>query len=343
MGADQSDSETDWKFAPLAVALGDPAGIGPEIVAKAWMVREAHKLPPFFAIGDIASVRQVWNGPVEPVTSPDEASTIFSHALPCLQTDFASDSLPGVPGTQGTHVALQALEIGIGLAKAGSASALVTAPVSKSALYTIGFTHPGQTEFIAERCGIAAENAVMMLAGQSLRVVPLTVHLPLRAVPDALSIDLICGRARITTKGLQRQFGIERPRLWVSGLNPHAGEDGALGLEEREIIAPAIARLQEEGLDVSGPFAADGMFHARARECYDAALCMYHDQALIPIKTLYFDEGVNMTLGLPIIRTSPDHGTAFGIAGKNIAHPGAMIAAIRMARQAVIHRRNNAD
>jgi 4-hydroxythreonine-4-phosphate dehydrogenase len=169
-------------------------------------------------------------------------------------------------------------------------------------------------------------------------VVPLTIHLPLSAVPAALSIELICARAMTTAKGLQRFFGIDRPRLVVTGLNPHAGENGALGREELDIIAPAVEQLQKDGLDISGPFAADGLFHARARETYDAALCMYHDQALIPIKTLYFDDGVNMTLGLPIIRTSPDHGTAFGIAGKNIANPGAMIAAIQMARNAASHR-----
>lgn len=342
MGAEQTSTDPDWYHAPLAVALGDPAGVGPEIVAKAWMVREAHQLPPFFAIGDMGAIRQVWDGPVEAITSAEEAATVFGHALPCLQTDYTTDTLPGDPGIQGAHVALQALETGIGLAKLGSASALVTAPVAKSALYSIGFTHPGQTEFIAERCGIARENAVMMLAGPGLKVIPVTIHLPLRSVPDALTIELICARARITARSLQKLFGIEEPRIWVSALNPHAGEDGALGLEERDIIAPAVARLREEGLDVSGPYAADGMFHARAREAYDAALCMYHDQALIPIKTLYFDEGVNMTLGLPIIRTSPDHGTAFGIAGKNMAHPGAMIAAIKMARHAVTHRRNKA-
>lgn len=323
---------------PFAVALGDPAGIGPEIVAKAWALRETFSLPPFFAIGDIASLRAVWDGRVTPITSPDEAAGVFDSALPCLQLDQAGEIVPGQPSTQGAHVALQALEVGIGLAKSGAASALVTGPVGKSQLYGVGFTHPGQTEFIAERCGIAPENAVMMLAGPSLRVVPLTIHLPLSEVPAALSVDLIRARAIITAKGLQRYFGIAHPRLAVTGLNPHAGENGALGREELDIIAPAVALLQEEGLDVRGPYAADGMFHARARETYDAALCMYHDQALIPIKTLYFDDGVNMTLGLPIIRTSPDHGTAFGIAGQNIANPGAMIAAIQMARHAAHHR-----
>ncbi|MEO8724351.1 MAG: 4-hydroxythreonine-4-phosphate dehydrogenase PdxA [Sphingobium sp.] len=325
-------------LSPLAVALGDPAGIGPEIVAKAWTLRAAFLLPPFFALGDVASIRAVWDGPIAIIESPHEATRHFGDALPCLQLDTAGEIIPGEPSAQGAHVALQALEVGVGLAKAGSVAALVTGPVAKSQLYGVGFTHPGQTEFIAERCGIAANNAVMMLAGPTLRVVPVTIHLPLSAVPAALSIELIRSRATTTAKALQRLFGIDRPRLVVAGLNPHAGEGGALGREELDIIAPAIALLKEDGLDVSGPFAADGLFHARARENYDAALCMYHDQALIPIKTLYFDDGVNMTLGLPIIRTSPDHGTAFGIAGKNLANPGAMIAAIQMARHAAQHR-----
>lgn len=333
------DMPGDIALAPFAVPMGDPAGIGPEIVGKAWAVRDAHHLPPFFAIGNPDALSQVWDGPIARISSADEAAAHFDTALPCLPVACMGDVVePGNPGVGSAHIALQSLETGIGLVKAGSCSALVTGPVAKSALYAIGFTHPGQTEFIADRCGIAAHNVVMMLAGPSLRVVPLTIHLPLSDVPAALSIELICARARITARGLMQQFGLSRPRLAVAGLNPHAGEDGMLGREEMDIIAPAIAQLQDEGLDVTGPFAADGMFHGRARETYDAALCMYHDQALIPIKTLSFDEGVNMTLGLPIIRTSPDHGTAFGIAGRNMAHPGAMIAAIRMARVAATHR-----
>ncbi|HEY6916759.1 MAG TPA: 4-hydroxythreonine-4-phosphate dehydrogenase PdxA, partial [Allosphingosinicella sp.] len=216
----------------------------------------------------------------------------------------------------------------------GAASALVTGPVSKAQLYTVGFTHPGQTEFVAERCGVSSDCVAMMLAGPTLRTVPVTTHLPLRDVPDSITADLIVTKGRATARGLQRQFGIERPRIAVAGLNPHAGENGALGREEIDIIIPAIERLREEGFDVIGPLAADTMFHARARADYDAALCMYHDQALIPLKALHFDEGVNMTLGLPIVRTSPDHGTAFHLAGKNQAHPGAMIAALKLAAQA---------
>lgn len=320
---------------PFAVPLGDPAGIGPEIVAKSWVMREARALPPFFAVGDIASLRAVWLGPIAPIAAPEEAAAQFGSALPCLQVGDSGAVVPGTPSVDGARTAFQALEVAVGLARAGSAGGVVTAPVGKEQLYGVGFTHPGQTEFIAERCGVAPHNAVMMLAGPALKVVPITIHIPLSSVPAALTIDLIRSRALTTAKGLRRNFGIARPRLAVAGLNPHAGENGALGREEIEVIRPAIDLLREsDGLDIVGPLAADGMFHARARETYDAALCMYHDQALIPIKTLNFDEGVNITLGLPIVRTSPDHGTAFGIAGTDSANPGAMIAALRMAAEA---------
>ncbi|GLS99028.1 4-hydroxythreonine-4-phosphate dehydrogenase [Sphingobium jiangsuense] len=323
---------------PFAISMGDPAGIGPEVVAKAWSVREAQGLSPFFVIGERRAIERIWDGPIATIATPDEARTHFSTALPCLQLDMGGEITPGEPNVDGAQCALHALEIGIGLAKSGAAGGLVTAPVGKTQLYSIGFTHPGQTEFIAERCGIARNNAVMMLAGPTLRVVPVTIHIPIRDVPDALSIDLIRTRALVTAKGLTRNFGIEQPRIAVAGLNPHAGESGNLGREEIDIIAPAIEALRADGLDITGPHSPDAMFHTPARRNYDAALCMYHDQALIPIKTLHFDDGVNMTLGLPIVRTSPDHGTAFGIAGKNIASPGAMIAAIRMAERAAYYR-----
>jgi 4-hydroxythreonine-4-phosphate dehydrogenase len=323
---------------PFAVSLGDPAGVGPEIVAKSWMMRQARSLPAFFAVGDAASIRAVWNGPLKVIAAPEDAALVFGDALPCLQVADAGQIIPGKPSIDGARTALQALEAAVGLARNGAAAGLVTAPVGKAQLYEVGFTHPGQTEFVAERCGIARENTVMMLAGPSLRVVPITIHVALADVPQALTADLIRSRAIVTAKGLQRNFGIAAPRLTVAGLNPHSGENGTIGREEIDTIIPAIEALKAEGLDIRGPFAADGLFHARAREGYDAALCMYHDQALIPIKTLYFDDGVNITLGLPIVRTSPDHGTAFGIAGKNAANPGAMIAAIRMAADAARHR-----
>ena len=238
---------------------------------------------------------------------------------------------PGVPDMEGARSSLDALELAVGLTRSGTASGLVTGPVSKAQLYAIGFSHAGQTEFVAERCGVSSEMVAMMLVGPSLRAVPVTVHLPLRDVPDALTTERIVFKGRATARGLQRQFGIAQPRIAVAGLNPHAGEEGSLGREEIEVIMPAIERLRADGIDATGPHAADTMFHASARQGYDAALCMYHDQALIPLKTLHFDEGVNMTLGLPIVRTAPDHGTAFDIAGKGIANPGAMVAAIRTA------------
>ena len=319
---------------PLAVSLGDPAGIGPEIVAKSWALRHAHGLPPFFAVGDVRSIEAVWDGPVVRISSPEEAIGLFDDALPLIQVEDAGEIVPGEPNMPGARCSLDSLEMAAGLARSGAAAALVTGPVSKSNLYAIGFNHAGQTEFVAERCGVSPENTVMMLAGPTLRTVPITTHVALRDVPDLLSIDLIVAQARTTDRGLTRNFGIEKPRLAIAGLNPHSGESGALGREEIDLILPAIEILRAEGIDITGPFAADTMFHPRARAAFDVALCLYHDQALIPLKTIHFDEGVNITLGMPIVRTSPDHGTAFDIAGQDKADPGAMIAAIMMARSA---------
>ncbi len=323
---------------PFAVSLGDPAGIGAEIAAKSWTMRAARSLPPFFAVGDPQAIRAVWDGPLAIVDGPQSALAAFDAALPCIAVANAGEILPGKPMVDGARAALQSLDIAIGLARSESVAGIVTGPVGKAQLYGVGFTHPGQTEYIAERCGVSRENAVMMLAGPSLRVVPITIHIALADVPRALSIELIRSRALATARGLQKNFGIAEPRLVMTGLNPHAGEQGAIGREEIELIGPAIESLRAEGMNITGPHAADTLFHARARAGYDAALCMYHDQALIPVKTLHFDDGVNMTLGLPIIRTSPDHGTAFGIAGTNSANPGAMIAALRMAAEAAQHR-----
>ncbi|TCP67798.1 4-hydroxythreonine-4-phosphate dehydrogenase [Sphingomonas sp. PP-CE-1G-424] len=327
---------------PIAISMGDPAGIGPEIIAKAWDARVTHDLPPFIAVGDARAIERVWAGPIARVADLAEAVTVFPSALPVLSVGDGGVIVPGQPDADGARSALHALELAVGLVRNGAARALVTGPVSKAQLYAIGFTHPGQTEFVAERAGVAADNAVMMLAGPSLKVVPITTHIPLNAVSGALSIELIVAKSRVTARGLLRNFGIANPRLAFAGLNPHAGEQGALGHEEIEIIAPAIAILREEGIDATGPFAADTMFHPRARATYDVVMCCYHDQALVPLKTIHFDEGVNMTLGLPIVRTSPDHGTAFAIAGKNIAEPGAMIAAIAMAGEAADRRAQTA-
>jgi 4-hydroxythreonine-4-phosphate dehydrogenase len=324
--------------APLAVALGDPAGIGPEVTAKAWARRYQDKLPPFFAVGDARSVQSVWDGPVVRISDPADAVRIFRDALPIVQVEDAGPIVPGQPNLEGARCALDSLEMAAGLARADGAAGLVTAPVSKTQLYGIGFVHPGQTEFVAERCGVAHERAVMMLAGPTLRTIPITIHVAIKDVPQKLTTDLIVTRAEVADRGLRRDFGVANPRLVIAGLNPHAGENGALGREEIDIILPALDRLREQGIAVEGPLSADTMFNARSRAHYDVALCPYHDQALIPIKTLHFDDGVNVTLGLPIIRTSPDHGTAFGIAGRDIAEPGAMIAAIRMAGECVAHR-----
>lgn len=318
--------------------MGDPAGIGPEVVAKAWAQRAEHNLAPFFAVGDVRAIEKVWHGPVERVSEPSDAASLFSTALPVLSIQDAGSINPGHPDVDGARCALHALELAVGLTRSGAAGALVTGPVSKAQLYHIGFTDPGQTEFVGERCGISRDNAVMMLAGPTLRVVPITTHLALSQVSGLLTIDLIVAKTRVTARGLTRNFGIENPRLALAGFNPHAGEQGSMGREEIDILLPSIEILRSEGIDIVGPLPADTMFHPRARAQYDAALCCYHDQALIPLKTLHFDDGVNITLGLPIVRTSPDHGTAFDIAGKNIAEPGAMIAAIQLAASAAIRR-----
>lgn len=324
---------------PLAVTLGDPAGVGPETVARAWELRQAEGLPPFFAIGTRAALEAVGFDGIAVIGAPDEAAARFEHALPLIELPDTGPVQPGRPDAAGAHQAVDALELGVGLARNGAAGALVTGPVSKAQLHAIGFGHPGQTEFVAERCGVAEANVAMLLVGGGLRAAPVTIHEPLCEVPARLSVDLIVSRGRVVARALARDFGITAPRLAVAGLNPHAGEGGALGREDLDIIAPAIAELCAEGVDAMGPLSADTLFHERARAGYDAALCMYHDQALIPVKTLAFDEGVNMTVGLPIVRCAPDHGTAYAIAGKVMAEPGAMIAAIRLAAECAARRR----
>lgn len=323
---------------PFVVSLGDPAGIGPEITAKAWEARTKAGLLPFFAVGDIDSIRAVWDGPIRNIESAGEVAEIFDEALPVWHLDSSGPITPGQPTHEGALIALKSLEVGAGLARSGVAGALITAPVSKSQLYKVGFNYPGQTEFVAEHCGVSRSNATMMLAGPGLRVVPVTIHVPYKDVPALLTVELIKARAHATARGLTRNFGIANPRLAIAGLNPHAGENGDIGREEIDIVAPAVTELLAEGIDITGPHTPDAMFTPWMRDTYDAALCLYHDQGLIPLKALYFDEGVNMTLGLSIIRTSPDHGTAFAIAGEDKAHPGAMIAAVRMAAEAARNR-----
>jgi 4-hydroxythreonine-4-phosphate dehydrogenase len=330
-------SESDG-ILPLAISLGDPSGIGPEIVAKSWVARDIQSLPPFFAVGDPRAVEAVWRGPMVKISDPDQAAQVFKDALPILHVEDGADIKPGAPNLEGARCALDALEVACGLARSGTVGGLVTGPVSKKQLYEIGFRHPGQTEFVTERCGMAHDNIVMMLAGPTLRVVIATGHVPISEVPGLLTIDRLLAKGRTTAKGLQRNFGIANPRIAVAGLNPHGGEHGAIGREEIEIIGPAVEQLKAEGIDAFGPVSPDSLFYKRARSQYDAVLCMYHDQGLIPLKALHFDDGVNITLGLPIVRTSPDHGTAFDIAGTGQAEPGAMIAAIRMASIAAQNR-----
>ena len=334
-----SDAKIDH---PLVASIGDPAGIGPELLCEAWCARNTDALPRFFVVGSVAVLAGAAKSrglevPLLAIDSPDQAASCFSDVLPVLDIG-GLDYDPGRPSEAGAELALQALEVATGIVRGGGAAALVTAPVAKSQLAKVGFSHPGQTEYVAERCGISAQNAVMMLAGPSLRVVPITVHAALAEVPGMLSVELIRNRTAIAAAALSRDFGIAGPRIAMAGLNPHAGENGRFGEEEQTILGPAIAQLRADGFNVTGPLPADGMFHADARSRYDLAVCMYHDQALIPLKTLDFDEGVNMTLGLPIVRTSPDHGTAFAIAGSGAARPGATIAAIRMAGEAAARR-----
>ena len=268
--------------------------------------------------------------PVQRVESIAEAADVFARALPVLG-DLDCEYSPGKPGRAGAELAMASLSAATGLAVSGAACGVVTGPIAKARLAELGFSHPGQTEFVAEACGIAAQDAVMLLAGPNLMTVPMTVHVALSAVPALLTIALIRRRAAIVASALRRDFGIAAPRIAIAALNPHAGEEGRFGDEEQRIIAPAVAALRAEGIDATGPHPADALFAPHARGGYDVAICMYHDQALIPLKALDFDNGVNMTLGLPIIRSSPDHGTAFSIAGTGTARAGATIAAIRMA------------
>ena len=329
---------------PLAVSLGDPAGVGPELFAEAWLRRDSEWLVPFFITGGrnvitAAALQRGLNLPIAEISDPSEAAACFDRALPVLAGDDGAYH-PGEPSRSGALLALASLTHAAQLVVERKAAALVTGPIAKSRLAEVGFAFPGQTEFVAAACGVAPEDAVMLLAGPSLRAVPLTVHVSLAEVPQRLSTALIERRGRIVAQAMIRDFGMAAPRLAFAALNPHAGEDGLMGDEEARLIAPAIAALQGAGIAATGPHPGDALFTPRARETYDVALCMYHDQALIPLKALDFDQGVNITLGLPIIRTSPDHGTAFGIAGQGVADPGATIAAIRMAGECAMRRAN---
>jgi 4-hydroxythreonine-4-phosphate dehydrogenase len=313
--------------APIAVSIGEPAGIGPEIAVKAWQ-RLGARLP-FFVIGDPAHLAGFGAHPV-PIARPQDAAHAALSGLPVLSHPFAAPAVAGQPAPENAAGVIAAIARGVDLVMRGEASALTTLPIHKKALKDgAGFRFPGHTEYLAHLAGV--ETVVMMLACPALRVVPATIHIPLSEVPAALNAGLLTDTIRITDAALRRDFGIARPRIAIAGLNPHAGEGGTMGTEEDALITPVIAALRAEGLTLSGPHSADTMFHAGARAQYDAAIAMYHDQALIPIKTIDFAGGVNVTLGLPFIRTSPDHGTAFDIAGTGRADPTSFIAALEMA------------
>lgn len=330
--------------APLALSMGDPAGIGLDIALDIWAHRKTQSTPPFLMIGDPEAVAErartlsldVRVGEADCET----ACSTFEHAMPIYPVKTAHTPVAGVADSGNAAAIIDSIKTAVKFTLQGSASAVVTNPISKSVLYEAGFGFPGHTEFLAdlaEQMTGRAAAPVMMLAGPKLRAVPVTIHIPLKDVPAQLTTDLVYETCVITAHDLRYRFGLAHPRLAVSGLNPHAGEDGALGLEDDAVIRPAIERLRGQGLDVVGPLPADTMFHDAARAQYDVAICMYHDQALIPAKALGFDDSVNVTLGLPFIRTSPDHGTAFSLAGKGVARSDSLLAALRLAGQLASH------
>jgi 4-hydroxythreonine-4-phosphate dehydrogenase len=326
--------------APLAVTLGDPAGVGAEIVAAAWHALKATG-PTFFAVGDAATLAAA-GAPTTVIAGASEAAGRFAEALPVLDLPLSSPPVPGRPSAEAAPFVVRWIEAAVQLALDGAAAGVVTAPIAKATLYESGFAYPGHTEFIGEltrRAPMAgARGPVMMLAAGNLRAALVTVHEPLARVPELVTEDRIVSTGTVLAEALTRDFGVARPRIVVAGLNPHAGEGGALGREDLEVVTPAVAALKARGIDARGPLPADSMFHEAARGTYDAALCLYHDQALIPVKMLDFWGGVNLTLGLPIVRTSPDHGTAFDIAGKGVARPDSLIAAIRLAAEIAARR-----
>lgn len=323
---------------PLALTQGDPAGIGPDITLQAWLKRVERGLPPFLYIGDPAVLRvraRQLELDVEIVeTDSADASEVFGRAVPVLPIPTGVDVLAGKPHVANARGTIGAIETAVALCLAGEVRAVVTNPIAKSVLYEAGFGFPGHTEFLADLAAKATGEAampVMMLAGPKLKAIPVTIHIPLKDVPQALTATLVVDTCRIVARDLKDRFGLATPRLAVAGLNPHAGEGGAIGHEDEDIIHPAIRRLRDEGIDAFGPLPADTMFHDDARARYDVAICMYHDQALIPAKALGFDDSVNVTLGLPFIRTSPDHGTAFGLAGTGFAKETSLVAALELA------------
>jgi len=339
----QSDSR------PLALTMGEPAGIGPELALGAWLGNSSGAGAPFFYVGDPGQLREIAGNtgldvPVREIDHPSEAVAAFATALPCLPVALARTVKPGAPDPANGPAVIAAIERAAKFCLSGAAAAMVTGPIQKHVLYDAGFQFPGHTEFLASlgSRGKSGDLPVMMIACDELRTVPVTIHIPLEAVATALTSRAIVATGRIVAAALEQYFAIAAPRLAVTGLNPHAGEAGALGAQDRDIIAPAVAELRKRGIAASGPHPADTLFHQAARQRYDAALCMYHDQALIPVKTIAFERAVNVTLGLPIIRTSPDHGTALDIAGTGSADPSSLLAALdlaaAMAERAAAHR-----
>ncbi len=336
-----SSSQTASNDLPIALTMGDPAGIGTDITILSWKQRKQHGLAPFFVLSrkSLFAEMAVLDGfeiPLATIRCPFEAIEVFAKALPILELPQSVATKPGSADPSSGEMTIFSITQAVELVKKGQAASIVTNPINKHVLYEAGFEFPGHTEYLAklsEQWGHGPVRPVMMLASKQLRTVPLTIHIPLSKVAEHLTGALIMETARIISKDLTRYFGLPSPRIAVAGLNPHAGENGAMGAAEIDIIAPALDVLKAEGMNVTGPHPADTLFHASARETYDVVIGMYHDQALIPIKTLSFDEGVNTTLGLPFIRTSPDHGTAYDIAGKGVARPTSLIEALKLASQ----------
>ena len=338
MSARRPGTRSAPRSLPLAVTIGEPAGIGPDITLAAWRHRKELSLPPFYVIADpdfLARRAQLLKIEAKFANViPENAADVFADKLPVVPLDLAVTAEPAHPDATSAPAAISSIDRAVEDVVSGRAAAIVTNPVAKAVLYRAGFPDPGHTEYLGRLAAASTSDPVrpvMMIWSAELAVVPVTVHLPLQDVPAGLTTELIIETARIVARDLARRFGVDRPRIAVAGLNPHAGEDGTLGAGDRDIIAPAIRQLVADGIDARGPFPADTMFHKAARETYDVALCMYHDQALIPVKTLAFYEAVNVTLGLPFVRTSPDHGTAFAVAGTGRANPTSLIEALRLA------------
>lgn len=318
---------------PLALTMGEPAGIGPELVGRLWQERKTLDLSPFLYVGSPDAIAAVIDVPTKVISEPSQTISEFSQALPCWPVELDAPVTLGETNQANGAAVLKSIQTSVNLALNGEVSGIVTAPIHKAALYKAGFDSPGHTEYLARLCGLPDDSSVMMLTAQDLRVVPVTIHIPLREVPKELTADKIFRAGAALAHDLKTRFGIKSPRIAVAGLNPHAGESGTIGMEEATHIMPAIWRLRDEGIEVSDPKSADTLFHEKARQAFDAVLCMYHDQALIPVKTLDFWGGVNVTLGLPIIRTSPDHGTALELAGTGKCRPDSMVAAVKLAQR----------